>query len=138
MNSAFSIGDPGFDYTTQNPGIIINGLMAYFSFENPNCWLGDGVVTVKSLVDSNPIGGKIFNTSIVGIGTPTASFSGSLTPAGYISCTPNTGLTDLSASSYCFWTDYYGGLSGTDMGLVCSNGNSNFICGIHIVVNHTK
>jgi hypothetical protein len=36
-------------YSSQNPGIITNGLVAYYQFENPNCWLGTGVRTVRDL-----------------------------------------------------------------------------------------
>jgi hypothetical protein len=92
-------------YISQNPGIITNGLVAYYSFENPNCWIGSNVRMANDLVSSNT---GSFGTSA------TISYNGN---TGSLWCTgvanrnilcQNIGLTNMSASSFCFWTNFNG------------------------------
>ena len=121
MNNVFSISNPAFDYATQNPGIITNGLVCYYSFENPNCYIGNGTA-IKDL-------SKLENTGVIGVGSlyvpnsNTGSFYFSPALGAYIQCT-NLGLRDFSTTGMTigFWANYDG--ASNTQGVAMDNGDA--------------
>ena len=115
--NVLSISNPGFDYLTQNPGIITNGLLCHYDFSNPNCYNGLGT-TCTDLTTSGETGTLVAGTPWrYNPNTGSVFFNGS----SNMTCT-NVTLRNLSAITIAYWFNYTGG-NGTQ-GVVCAGGSS--------------
>src|ERR1035437_9996788 len=90
MSNIFSLSNPAYDYTTQNPGIITNGLISYYEFNNPNCYIGNGTV-VRDLVTPLDNTGQLDASSVYAYNINTGSmiFTAENYPNQKIICTAN-------------------------------------------------
>lgn len=123
MNSVFSISNPAFDYATQNPGILTNGLVCYYSFENPNCYIGDNIITVRDLSTSGNTGRWLGSNIMYNYNSNSGSIYCTPTYGGSMQCT-NNGLRDFSTTGMTigFWANYDGASS--TLGVVMDNGDN--------------
>ena len=124
--STFSFNDPSFDYTTQNPGIITNGLISYYEFNNPNCYIGHGT-EVRDLF--TPLGNtgqlNVSSAYAYNINSGSMIFTTEHITYQSIVCTMN-GIDNFTsgAISICYWCRYDGG-DGTQ-GIVVAGGSKIF------------
>lgn len=115
--NVLSISNPGFDYLTQNPGIITNGLVCHYDFSNPNCYNGLGT-TFSDLVIGGETGTLVAGTSWrYNPNTGSVFFNGS----SNITCT-NVTLRNFSGITIAYWLNYTG--AGGGQGVVCAGGSS--------------
>ena len=117
-------------YSSQNPGILTNGLVTYWSFENPNSWLGPGVTIVRDLV-STATGSVLASAQIIYNINTGSVYS---PPGGGVNrrllCQSNAALTATgpSGSSWCFWTNLSSSLTTTTPIFQSGGGTNNALC----------
>lgn len=99
-------------YTTQNPGIITNGLVSYIDFGNPNCWMKD-TRKIQDLVNNTTGASGSFRTlTTMSYNANTSSLysiaGGIVANRGILGAASPSMRAISSGSTYCFWTNYQG------------------------------